>query len=89
MWDAVDHLDKVRMAFPKASDECQGLQLIVCKVIAEKLTCFKTEQEARDVTQLHRYSVYSVVLAQLADVAIDMSSLLKTLFFNIWLPVYI
>eukprot|EP00438_Fugacium_kawagutii_P027967 Skav216357 [mRNA] locus=scaffold3700:118:7863:+ [translate_table: standard] len=36
MWDAVEHLDK-------------GLQVIVCKVIAEKLQCFKTQKEAGTV----------------------------------------
>eukprot|EP00435_Cladocopium_sp_Y103_P057067 s183_g19.t1 len=39
MWDAVEHLDK-------------GLQVIVCKVIAEKLQCFKTQKEQTSVAEL-------------------------------------
>ena len=54
MWDAVDHLDQVGPFLPRSRlsrllmNLRQGLQLIVCKVIAEKLKCFKTEAEARD-----------------------------------------
>eukprot|EP00437_Effrenium_voratum_P021119 CAMPEP_0181460586 /NCGR_PEP_ID=MMETSP1110-20121109/33421_1 /TAXON_ID=174948 /ORGANISM="Symbiodinium sp., Strain CCMP421" /LENGTH=910 /DNA_ID=CAMNT_0023585149 /DNA_START=30 /DNA_END=2758 /DNA_ORIENTATION=+ len=39
MWDAVEHLDK-------------GLQVIVCKVIAEKMQCFKTQKEATVLAEL-------------------------------------
>eukprot|EP00434_Breviolum_minutum_P033683 symbB.v1.2.029805.t1/scaffold3302.1/size60439/4 len=39
VWDAVEHLDK-------------GLQVIICKVIAEKLQCFKTQKEATNLAEL-------------------------------------
>lgn len=39
MWDAVEHLDK-------------GLQVIICKVIAEKMQCFKTQKEATNLAEL-------------------------------------